>query len=106
MAVAEAPHSAEVTNLVYENGPKRACDMLARTFAEYTLRDRGEIEDPEGAAQMFLTTLQGDLFFRVMLTAYRPTPVSYRPELYVIGRLSRKRPHFLTRGLCRIYRWI
>lgn len=36
MAVAEAPHFPEVTKVVYENGPKRACELLAKKFSEYT----------------------------------------------------------------------
>ncbi|MGQ3141107.1 TetR/AcrR family transcriptional regulator [Sphingobium chlorophenolicum] len=81
MAVAEAPHFPEVTKVVYENGPKRACELLAKKFSEYNVSGKEKIEDPAEAAQAFLAALRGDLFFRVLLTAYEPTSTQVKKSV-------------------------
>ncbi|CAM3111268.1 TetR/AcrR family transcriptional regulator [Paracoccus nototheniae] len=81
MAVAEAPHFPEVTKVVYENGPKRACELLAKKFFEYNESGQEKIDDPAEAAQAFLATLRGDLFFRVLLTVYKPTPTQVKKSV-------------------------
>jgi AcrR family transcriptional regulator len=98
MAVAEAPHFPEVTRVVYENGPKRACELLAKKFTENNERGNEKVRNPDLAARMFLATLRGDLFFEVLLTAHKPTQsqieksVAIAVEQFMSSNVAEKAP--------------
>ena len=71
--ISEAPHFPDLAQTFFANGPGRASSHLSVFFREQKQRGVLEIDDPQLAAEQFLSMVRGEVHLAAALSIRKPT---------------------------------
>jgi TetR/AcrR family transcriptional repressor of mexJK operon len=85
--IAEASRRPKIAELFYTAGPERLASLFADYFRRAAARGQYRIDDPEQAADHFLSLVKGKLHFRATLSL-GPPPTRVQAAAHVAGAVD------------------
>ncbi len=89
--ISEAPHFPELARTFFTNGPGRASGHLADFFREQKKLGVLKVDDPQLAAEQFLSMIRGEIHLVAALSIRKPTKkriretVGHAVEIFLCG---------------------